>query len=62
MTARACSLCTHWRRLSVYRGQCRQAEFVSTTYRLVGASDATLIFEETKPDYWCTLFAPLEPP
>lgn len=50
----SCEGCAHWRRLSAYRGECRQAAFNSTTYRLVGSTgidSAEGIFEETKPTY-----------
>ena len=51
-----CDGCSHWRRLSAYRGSCLKAPFFSTSYRLVGISDEVEIYEETKPDHWCVLF------
>jgi len=55
-----CVSCTHWKRLSNYRGECRQTWWHSTNYREVGTlafHGGARVYEETKPDYWCTLFS-----
>ena len=55
----ACSACAEWRaRPHGQRGDCLKSGHFSSSYRLVGAMDGSEVFEETKPDYWCTLFEP----
>jgi|688.fasta_scaffold412331_1 hypothetical protein len=55
-----CVSCAHWKRLSNYRGECRETWWHSTSYREVGTlafQGGARVYEETKPDYWCTLFS-----
>ena len=55
-----CAACANWARLSSYRGECRLSGRHSTSYREVGTlafQGGATVYEETKPDYWCTLFS-----
>jgi hypothetical protein len=55
----SCADCAHWKRLTNYRGECLLAWRYSTSYREVGAlafHGGAMVYEETKPDYWCRLF------